>query len=120
MADKGLSDLGAYCCLAGDRYLVTALLLRRHGVVAQRFKLIAELSAGCCGRRDVPVHLVAGEHDGVIPASNVRYHYAAMSAAGMDVSYRQFDFGHMDFTFSAKVGAADGHWGAAGQQGWGP
>ena len=54
------------------------------------------------------MHLVAGEHDGVIPASNVRYHYAAMSAAGMDVSYRQFDFGHMDFTFSAKVGAPDG------------
>jgi predicted esterase len=39
--------------------------------------------------RDVPVHLVAGEHDGVIPASNIRHHYAAMRAAGMDVSYRE-------------------------------
>lgn len=35
------------------------------------------------------MHLVAGEHDGVIPASNVRLHYAAMKAAGMDVSYRE-------------------------------
>ncbi len=49
------------------------------------------------------MHLVAGEHDGVIPASNIRYHHAAMSSAGMDVSYREFDYGHMDFTFSAKV-----------------
>lgn len=40
-------------------------------------------------RRDVPVHLVAGEHDGVIPASNIRHHYAAMRGAGMDVSYRE-------------------------------
>lgn len=39
--------------------------------------------------RDVPVHLVAGEHDGVIAASNIRCHYAAMKAAGMDVSYRE-------------------------------
>jgi hypothetical protein len=55
------------------------------------------------------VHLVAGQHDGVIPASNIRYHHAAMSSAGMDVSYREFEYGHMDFTFSAKVrGAVDG------------
>jgi hypothetical protein len=39
--------------------------------------------------RDVPVHLVAGKHDGVIPASNIQHHYAAMRAAGMDVSYRE-------------------------------
>lgn len=49
------------------------------------------------------MHLVAGQHDGVIPASNIRYHHAAMSSAGMDVSYREFEYGHMDFTFSAKV-----------------
>lgn len=35
------------------------------------------------------MHLVAGEHDGVIPAGNIRCHYAAMRAAGMDVSYRE-------------------------------
>uniref|UniRef100_A0A383VBJ4 AB hydrolase-1 domain-containing protein n=1 Tax=Tetradesmus obliquus TaxID=3088 RepID=A0A383VBJ4_TETOB len=52
--------------------------------------------------RGVPVHLVAGQHDGVIPPVNIRCHYEAMQAAGVDVSYREFDYGHMDFTFSAK------------------
>ncbi|WIA40969.1 hypothetical protein OEZ86_004617 [Tetradesmus obliquus] len=52
--------------------------------------------------RGVPVHLVAGQHDGVIPPVNIRCHYEAMKAAGVDVSYREFDYGHMDFTFSAK------------------
>jgi predicted esterase len=40
-------------------------------------------------RRDVPVHLVAGRHDGVIPPGNVQQHYRAMRAAGVDVSYRE-------------------------------
>eukprot|EP00882_Tetradesmus_deserticola_P027224 GHRQ01030106.1.p1 GENE.GHRQ01030106.1~~GHRQ01030106.1.p1 ORF type:complete len:154 (+),score=77.12 GHRQ01030106.1:321-782(+) len=52
--------------------------------------------------RGVPVHLVAGLHDGVIPPVNIKAHHEAMKAAGVDVSYREFDYGHMDFTFSAK------------------
>eukprot|EP00775_Hariotina_reticulata_P007609 gene7609-7811_t len=52
--------------------------------------------------RGVPVHLVSGLHDGVIPPGNVMLHYQALKAAGVDVSYRQFEYGHMDFTFSAK------------------
>lgn len=39
--------------------------------------------------RDVPVHLVAGLYDGVIPPANVLCHYHAMKAAGVDVSYRE-------------------------------
>lgn len=39
--------------------------------------------------RGVPVHLVAGLHDGVIPPSNIQCHYEAMKAAGVDVSYRE-------------------------------
>jgi len=39
--------------------------------------------------RGVPVHLVSGLHDGVIPAGNVLLHYQALKAAGVDVSYRQ-------------------------------
>lgn len=39
--------------------------------------------------RGVPVHLVAGLHDGVIPPTNIKCHYESMRAAGVDVSYRE-------------------------------
>jgi predicted esterase len=42
--------------------------------------------------RGVPVHLVAGQHDGVIPPVNIQCHYEAMKAAGVDVSYREVRF----------------------------
>lgn len=41
-------------------------------------------------------------HDGVIPPANVRRHVSAMLAAGVDVSYREFKYGHMDFTFVTR------------------
>jgi pimeloyl-ACP methyl ester carboxylesterase len=44
-------------------------------------------------RLDVPVDICAGSHDGVIPPANVRRHVAAMRAAGVDVSYREFGYG---------------------------
>jgi len=47
---------------------------------------IAAAYSTLCG---VPVHLVAGRYDGVIPAPNIRRHYEAMTAAGVDVSYRE-------------------------------
>lgn len=50
----------------------------------------------------MPCHLIGGEHDGVIPASNVVRHYEAMRAAGMDVSFRLMTGGHMDFTLSSS------------------
>lgn len=43
--------------------------------------------------RDVPVHLVAGLHDGVIPADNIQCHFESMKAAGVDVSYREVSAG---------------------------
>jgi hypothetical protein len=48
------------------------------------------------------IDLVAGLRDGVIPAENIRVHHAAMVSAGLDVSYKEFDFGHLDFTFAVK------------------
>lgn len=39
--------------------------------------------------RSVPVHLVAGLHDGVIPPVNIQRHFEAMQAAGVDVTYRE-------------------------------
>ncbi|KAI8465067.1 MAG: Alpha/Beta hydrolase protein [Monoraphidium minutum] len=53
-------------------------------------------------RLDIPVDICAGRSDGVIPPSNVRRHVSAMAAAGVDVTYREFDFGHLDFTFNTR------------------
>lgn len=50
----------------------------------------------------MPVELMAGRHDGIISKDNVRQHYQAMKAAGVQVSYREFDYGHLDFTLAAK------------------
>jgi len=50
----------------------------------------------------MPVDLVAGTHDGVIPAANIRAHHSSMLAAGVRATYREFEFGHLDFTFAVK------------------
>ena len=48
------------------------------------------------------VDIVAGKLDGVIAPQNVRRHYLRMKAAGCKVSFREFNFGHLDFTFAHK------------------
>lgn len=50
----------------------------------------------------MPVDLVAGLQDGVIPPENIKLHYERMQEAGLQVSYKEFDFGHLDFTFAVK------------------
>ena len=34
---------------------------------------------------------------------NVRMHYDAMAAHGCHVTYKEFDFGHLDFTFAGAA-----------------
>jgi hypothetical protein len=53
-------------------------------------------------RLDIPVDIAAGTRDMIIEASSVFMHVYHMRAAGVCVSYRTFDFGHLDFTFSAQ------------------
>ncbi len=75
----------------------------------------------------LPVDLVAGSRDGIIPPANIRIHYERMRDAGLDVrgtggevsapvastklhpvprclqvTYKEFAFGHLDFTFAVK------------------
>ncbi|PKI43883.1 hypothetical protein CRG98_035717 [Punica granatum] len=54
------------------------------------------------GLIDVPVDLVAGKKDKVIRSSMVRKHYRLMKESGVDVSYREFKYAHLDFTFSHR------------------
>lgn len=54
------------------------------------------------GLIDVPVDLVAGQKDKVIPASMIRKHYKLMKNAGVDVSFKEFEYAHLDFTFSHR------------------
>ncbi|KAK8481406.1 hypothetical protein V6N13_145807 [Hibiscus sabdariffa] len=49
---------------------------------------------------DIPVDLVAGQKDQIISSSMVSKHYRLMKEAGVDVSYNEFEYGHLDFTFS--------------------
>uniref|UniRef100_A0A2P2J6S5 Lipase 3-like isoform X2 n=2 Tax=Rhizophora mucronata TaxID=61149 RepID=A0A2P2J6S5_RHIMU len=47
-----------------------------------------------------PVDLVAGRKDNVIRPSMVKKHYKLMKDAGVDVSYNESEYAHLDFTFS--------------------
>ncbi|KAI3673264.1 hypothetical protein L6452_39381 [Arctium lappa] len=51
---------------------------------------------------DIPVDLVAGMKDKVILPSMIRQHYKTMKEAGVDASYKQFEYAHLDFTFSHR------------------
>lgn len=51
---------------------------------------------------DIPVDLVAGKKDKVIRPSMVRKHYKLMKRAGVEVSYNEFEYAHLDFTFSHR------------------
>ena len=48
----------------------------------------------------MPVDICAGRGDGIIAKDNVRMHYDAMASGGCHVTYKEFDFGHLDFTFA--------------------
>ncbi|KAH6799153.1 alpha/beta-Hydrolases superfamily protein [Perilla frutescens var. frutescens] len=51
---------------------------------------------------DIPVDLVAGRKDRVIKPSMVRKHYKLMKDAGVEVSFSEFEYAHLDFTFSHR------------------
>uniref|UniRef100_A0A1D1ZHN3 Lipase member N n=2 Tax=Anthurium amnicola TaxID=1678845 RepID=A0A1D1ZHN3_9ARAE len=51
---------------------------------------------------DVPVDLVAGRKDQVIRPSMVKRHYRMMKRFGVEVSYNEFEYAHLDFTFSHR------------------
>jgi len=50
----------------------------------------------------MPVDICAGRGDGIIAKENVLMHYEAMRLASCEVSYKEFDFGHLDFTFAGQ------------------
>ncbi|XP_075503479.1 uncharacterized protein LOC142540904 [Primulina tabacum] len=61
------------------------------------------LDLGECYRLfDVPVDLVAGRKDKVVKPSMVREHFRLMKDAGVDVSFSEFEYAHLDFTFSHR------------------
>uniref|UniRef100_A0A7N0U139 Partial AB-hydrolase lipase domain-containing protein n=1 Tax=Kalanchoe fedtschenkoi TaxID=63787 RepID=A0A7N0U139_KALFE len=52
------------------------------------------------GLIDIPVDLVAGKKDTVIQPSMVKKHYRLLKSSGVEVSYNEYEYGHLDFTFS--------------------
>ncbi|OVA19970.1 AB-hydrolase lipase domain [Macleaya cordata] len=51
---------------------------------------------------DVPVDLVAGRKDKVIRPTMVKKHYKLMKESGVEASYNEFEYAHLDFTFSHR------------------
>ncbi|CDO98462.1 unnamed protein product [Coffea canephora] len=51
---------------------------------------------------DVPVDLVAGRKDRVIRPSMIKMHYRLMKDSEVEVSYSEFEYAHLDFTFSHR------------------
>ena len=51
---------------------------------------------------DIPVDLVAGRKDKVIRPSMVKKHYRHMKRAGVEVSYNEFEYAHLDLIFSHR------------------
>ena len=51
---------------------------------------------------NMPVDIMAGKSDGVIAKENVLMHYQKLQEANCSVTYKEFDFGHLDFTFAVK------------------
>lgn len=51
---------------------------------------------------NMPVDIMAGKSDGVIAKENVLMHYQKLQEANRSVTYKEFDFGHLDFTFAVK------------------
>ncbi|KAI4350885.1 hypothetical protein L6164_005292 [Bauhinia variegata] len=54
------------------------------------------------GLIDIPVDLVAGHKDKVVRPSMVRKHYRLMKDGGVVASYNEFEYAHLDFTFSHR------------------
>lgn len=51
---------------------------------------------------DIPVDLVGGRKDNVIRPSMVKKYYNLMNEAGVEVSYNEYEYAHLDFTFSHR------------------
>ncbi|XP_020221822.1 lipase 3 isoform X2 [Cajanus cajan] len=54
------------------------------------------------GLINIPVDLVAGQKDRVIRPSMVKRHYKLMKDAGVHASYNEYEYAHLDFTFSHR------------------
>eukprot|EP00250_Pteridium_aquilinum_P017266 c23537_g2_i1 orf=690-2930(-) len=51
---------------------------------------------------DIPVDVVGGRKDKLIPRGNVRRHYQVLKESGCAVSYSEFEYAHLDFTFAHR------------------
>ncbi|GMJ14913.1 hypothetical protein like AT1G73920 [Hibiscus trionum] len=51
---------------------------------------------------DIPIDLISGRNDKIISAAMVTRHYKLMVEKGVDVSYKEFEYGHLDFTKSNR------------------
>jgi len=55
----------------------------------------------CYPRITIPVDLVGGKRDGVVSCKNVHQYLKELQESHVKVSYKEFDVGHLEFTFQA-------------------
>ena len=51
---------------------------------------------------DLPVDLIAGTRDGLVPAEGVKEHERCLKEGSVPVTYMEFGFGHLEFTFGVN------------------
>lgn len=51
---------------------------------------------------DIPIDVVAGKKDKLIPKSMIAKHYQHLKDGGARASYSEFEYAHLDFTFSNR------------------
>lgn len=56
---------------------------------------------------DIPIDVVAGTKDKLIPKAMVARHYQHLKDGGVKASYSEFEYAHLDFTFSNKDAVLD-------------
>lgn len=71
--------------------------LEKHGVayppsVAENYHLFG----------NIKVDLIAGTRDGLVPTEGVRMHEFWLKSGSVAVSYQEFEFGHLEFTFGVS------------------
>jgi len=49
------------------------------------------------GNIDIPIDVVAGRKDGVVPPENVHAQYVELRERGVEATYTEFDCGHLNF-----------------------
>ena len=99
--------LAAACLPCPQLIRSKRFLLYDYGTAAENARRYGQpsppdIAAQYAALAGLAVDLVAGKSDGIIGKEDVHQHYLLMKTAGLAVTYKEFDVGHLDVTFAVK------------------